>query len=172
MGKRWRGLRVHRAGEQMGEKGRDLSRVIRKRVSSSETSVSIYQTTWWYIAEDNNLHTWHCENLKYYPQLSRISGSHSGEYEDVRLLGCGAVVWSSFSDVSEVLAASIIRVMSKPRARNRFQIWEPVGQGRTLAGQVGNEVSIGWGQESQQEEGGTTYLSPWWWRQQVPLKRR
>jgi hypothetical protein len=37
------------------------------------------------------------------------------------------------ADVSEVLAASIIRAMSEPRAMNWFETWEPVGQGRTLA---------------------------------------
>jgi hypothetical protein len=36
-----------------------------------------------------------------------------------------------FTDVSEVFAASIIRAMSKPFTRNCFEIWEPVGQGRT-----------------------------------------
>jgi hypothetical protein len=39
-----------------------------------------------------------------------------------------------------VLAASIIRAMCKPHARNRFEIWEPVGQGRTLARPVGKRV--------------------------------
>jgi hypothetical protein len=37
------------------------------------------------------------------------------------------VVWYKFTNVSEVFTASIIRAMSKPRAR--FQIWEPVGRG-------------------------------------------
>jgi hypothetical protein len=35
-----------------------------------------------------------------------ISGPHGGEYEDDCLLGCSAVY--KFTDVSEVLAASII----------------------------------------------------------------
>jgi hypothetical protein len=41
-------------------------RVIMEAVSTSETSVNYYQTTWHYNSEDSNLHT-HChENLKSY----------------------------------------------------------------------------------------------------------
>jgi hypothetical protein len=38
-------------------------------------------------------------------------------------------------NVLEVLATSITRAMSKLLARNWFEIWEPVGQGRTLTGE-------------------------------------
>jgi hypothetical protein len=41
-------------------------------------------------------------------QLCEISGSHGGEYKDGCILGCYAM----FTDVSEVLAASIIRAMN------------------------------------------------------------
>jgi hypothetical protein len=37
-----------------------------------------------------------------------IPCSHGGEYEDDCLLGCCAVAWQRFTDVLEVLAASII----------------------------------------------------------------
>jgi uncharacterized protein YkwD len=40
-----------------------------------------------------------------------ISGSHGGEYEDNCLLGCCAVVCQKLTDVSEVLAASMIKAM-------------------------------------------------------------
>jgi hypothetical protein len=40
-----------------------------------------------------------------------ISDSQGGECEDDSLLGHCAVDWQKFIDVSEVLAASIIRVM-------------------------------------------------------------
>jgi hypothetical protein len=53
-----------------------------------------------------------------------------------------------------VLTASIIKPMSKPRARNWFETWEPVGQGRTLAGPVGKRVRIGLEEGSQWEKGG------------------
>jgi hypothetical protein len=33
-------------------------------VSSSETLVSIYQTTWYSIPEHSYLYTYHCKNLK------------------------------------------------------------------------------------------------------------
>jgi hypothetical protein len=48
-----------------------------------------------------------------------------------------------------VLAASIIKVMSKLCARNRFEIYEPVSQGRTLTRPVGNKVRIGQEQGNQ-----------------------
>jgi hypothetical protein len=42
-----------------------------------------------------------------------ISGSHGGEYEDGCLSGLlRCVVWYKFTDVSELLAASIIRARS------------------------------------------------------------
>jgi hypothetical protein len=45
--------------------------------------------------------------------MSEISGFHGGEYEDGCLLGClRRVVWWKFTDVSEVLTASIVRAMS------------------------------------------------------------
>jgi hypothetical protein len=53
------------------------------------------------------------------------------------------VVWWKFTDVLELLPASIIREMSKPRARTRFEIRQPVGQARTLAGPMGKKVRIG-----------------------------
>jgi hypothetical protein len=48
-----------------------------------------------------------------------------------------------FTDVSEVLAASIIRAISKPLARKRFEKKEPLSQGRILAEPVGKKVRIG-----------------------------
>jgi hypothetical protein len=54
---------------------------------------------------------------------------------------------------SGVLAASIIRVMSKLCARNRFETWELVGQGRASTRPVGKRVRIGWEQGSQWEKG-------------------
>jgi hypothetical protein len=53
------------------------------------------------------------------------------------------VVWCKFTDVSEVLAASFIKAMSKPSARNWFETWERVGQGRTLNGPMVKRVRIG-----------------------------
>jgi hypothetical protein len=47
------------------------------------------------------------------------------------------------NDVSEALAASIIRVMSKPHTWNQFELQEPVSQGTTLARPVAKKVSIG-----------------------------
>jgi hypothetical protein len=35
-------------------------------VSSSETSASIYQTTWYNTSEDGHVYIRHRENLKYY----------------------------------------------------------------------------------------------------------
>jgi hypothetical protein len=44
---------------------------------------------------------------------SEISGSHGGEYEDGLSSGSlRRVVWYKFTDVSEMLAASIFRAMS------------------------------------------------------------
>jgi hypothetical protein len=63
------------------------------------------------------------------------------------------IVWWKFTDVSEVLAASIIRAMNTPCMRNWFEKWEPVGQGRTLAGPVGKRVRIMWEQGGQWEKG-------------------
>jgi hypothetical protein len=52
-------------------------------------------------------------------------------------------VLCSLADISEVLAAFIIRAVSKPCTRNWFEIYEPVSQGRTMARAVGNKMSIG-----------------------------
>jgi hypothetical protein len=58
-GKGIRGMKVYRAGEQMGEGVRDLSRAVRKRESSC-------------VPEDSHLHTCHCENLRSHPNLVRF----------------------------------------------------------------------------------------------------
>jgi hypothetical protein len=47
-------------------------------VSTSETLLNFYQTTWCNIPEDNHFHTCHCENLKSHPAC--LAG---GEAEDV-----------------------------------------------------------------------------------------
>jgi hypothetical protein len=40
--------------------------------------------------------------------------------------------------------------MSKLHARSRFEIWKPIGQGRTLSGPAGKKVRIGRGQGSRE----------------------
>jgi hypothetical protein len=46
-------------------------------------------------------------------RLRKCSGSHGGEYEDDLSSGLlRRVVWQKFTDVSEVLAASIIRTIT------------------------------------------------------------
>jgi hypothetical protein len=41
-------------------------------VSISETSVNLYQTTWYNIQEDSHLHTHCCENLKSHLKITKI----------------------------------------------------------------------------------------------------
>jgi hypothetical protein len=47
--------------------------------------------------------------------FGEISGSHGGLYEDESSGMLRCVVWYKFTDVSEVLTASIIRVMTSTR---------------------------------------------------------
>jgi hypothetical protein len=44
-------------------------------------------------------------------KICEISGSHCGDYKDDCLLRCCAVWYGKFTDVSEVLAASIINTI-------------------------------------------------------------
>jgi hypothetical protein len=55
----------------------------------------------------------HKHTCKFCIKYCEISGSHSSEYEDDRLLGC-CTMWSrvEIDSVSEVLIVSIIRVIT------------------------------------------------------------
>jgi hypothetical protein len=49
-------------------------------------------------------------------------------------------VWWILTDVSEEFTASVIRMMSKPRAEKWGWVYEWVGQGIALAGPMGERV--------------------------------
>jgi hypothetical protein len=49
-------------------------------VSTSEMSVSMYQTTRRNVPEDSHLHTLRRENLKFYQELGRMSEEHPANF--------------------------------------------------------------------------------------------